>query len=155
MAVLTLSWGNTAVAQTKPFEDICAIVAQVTNDTAANCTRVGSPDLSYEYNFGRNSDGAALALESIVKKIGNPDSVRGNNHVWRVVNPDKNLQQKKTITIVFTHLSKGESKIMMDRVRPGSVYATGKKIKKRNKKKTINKEQKHPLEHLRRKEISR
>jgi len=126
LCIIPLLWGGVASAQTSPFEETCALVAQHASDPNANCINLGSPELSYEYSFGNDSEGALAAIKSITKKFGNPDSIRGSNHVWRIKNPNQNLQQKKIITIVVTHNLNGESKIMMDRVRPGTVFATGK-----------------------------
>lgn len=115
-----------------PFDVTCSIVSSLEADhSAVKCADGGPPELSFSHSFGSNSSSASKLFDAIIDKFGPSNSVRGNNFVWQIDNPEKQKKQKKTVTIVLTIDPAGDSRIMMDRVEPGTVFASGKKAEKK------------------------
>lgn len=80
--------------------------------------------LKYTRTLNDSPNQAKDFLETMNQKYGPPKSIRGNNHVWDVGNPNTHHLQAKMVTIIVSYEPNGTSYVVIDRDRGEDGSAT-------------------------------
>ncbi len=108
--------------QENPFDYILAL-AETPNlaNTSSTAARVARPlkvsrkSADLQTRKPLRGGQAKSLIENLTLKYGPPKSIRGQNYVWDIANPDAGGRQAKIVTIIVKLNTSGRSELVMDR----------------------------------------
>lgn len=84
-------------------------------------------DLKYNRDLKLDQKEIQAIIGQYTRAFGKPQSIRGENYVWRVKNPNADMRQSRVVTIILNTDAKSGGKLVIDRAAAGIAKITKKR----------------------------
>jgi len=113
-----------STTKTQQFQKSKSLNKSAQYSAKARTSSAPKSALQYRRKFSASSGQSQALYQTLVGKYGQPQSIRGQSHVWDIKNPNRGGTQADIVTVILKMADNGDYELIMDRDRGENGQAT-------------------------------